>query len=174
MEKIQKGDHLTVRVHDTKLVEQLNYILTKNPFRYKYKNDLLVELIALGAKEKIKNLTPTANNTKPPQTVQTISAPTDVAVSLKQVKTLIENMHVYNQKHIEGIVAHLKMSERLSAAIYNTLLAIATDEPVTKVQIKMGIFDEVPERFEEYLNELLGEIFKTEKADKGEGGELKS
>ena len=87
---------------------------------------------------------------------------------------LIENMHVYNQKHIEGIVAHLKMSERLSAAIYNTLLAIATDEPVTKVQIKMGIFDEVPERFEEYLNELLSEIFKTGKADKDEGGELKS
>lgn len=174
MQLFEKGDHLTVRVHDTKLVEQLNYILAKNPFRYKYKNDLLVELIALGAKEKIKNLTPTASNTKPPQTVQTISAPTDVAVSLKQVKTLIENMHVYNQKHIEGIVAHLKMSERLSAAIYNTLLAIATDEPVTKVQIKMGIFDEVPERFEEYLNELLSEIFKTGKVDKDEGGELKS
>ena len=174
MQLFEKGDHLTVRVHDTKLVEQLNYILAKNPFRYKYKNDLLVELIALGAKEKMKNLTPTASNTKPPQTVQTINAPTDVAVSLKQVKTLIENMHVYNQKHIEGIVAHLKMSERLSAAIYNTLLAIATDEPVTKIQIKMGIFDEVPERFEEYLNELLSEIFKTEKADKGDGGELKS
>ena len=174
MQLFEKGDHLTVRVHDIKLVEQLNYILAKNPFRYKYKNDLLVELIALGAKEKMKNLTPAASNTKPPQTVQTINAPTDVAASLKQVKTLIENMHVYNQKHIEGIIAHLKMSERLSAAIYNTLLAIATDEPVTKIQIKMGIFDEVPERFEEYLNELLSEIFKTEKADKGDGGELKS
>ena len=67
MEKIQKGDHLTVRVHNTKLVEQLNYMIAKNPFRYKYKNDLLIELIALGAKEKIKNLTPTACTAKPPQ-----------------------------------------------------------------------------------------------------------
>lgn len=174
MQLFEKGDHLTVRVHDTKLVEQLNYILTKNPFRYKYKNDLLVELIALGAKEKIKGLNPMATAPKPSQAPQTVNIPTDTAVSLKQVKMLIENMHVYNQKHIEGIVAHLKMSERLSAAIYNTLLAIATDEPVTKVQIKMGIFDEVPERFEEYLNELLSEIFKTGKADKDEGGELKS
>lgn len=174
MQLFEKGDHLTVRVHDTKLVEQLNYILTKNPFRYKYKNDLLVELIALGAKEKIKGLNPMATAPKPSQAPQTVNIPTDAAVSLKQVKMLIENMHVYNQKHIEGIVAHLKMSERLSAAIYNTLLAIATDEPVTKVQIKMGIFDEVPERFEEYLNELLSEIFKTGKADKDEGGELKS
>ena len=174
MQLFEKGDHLTVRVHDIKLVEQLNYILTKNPFRYKYKNDLLVELIALGAKEKIKGLNPMATAPKPSQTPQTVNIPTDAAVSLKQVKMLIENMHVYNQKHIEGIVAHLKMSERLSAAIYNTLLAIATDEPVTKVQIKMGIFDEVPERFEEYLNELLSEIFKTGKADKDEGGGLKS
>ena len=174
MQLFEKGDHLTVRVHDTKLVEQLNYILTKNPFRYKYKNDLLVELIALGAKEKIKGLNPMATAPKPSQAPQTVNIPTAAAVSLTQVKMLIENMHVYNQKHIEGIVAHLKMSERLSAAIYNTLLAIATDEPVTKVQIKMGIFDEVPERFEEYLNELLSEIFKTGKADKDEGGELKS
>lgn len=174
MQLFEKGDHLTVRVHDTKLVEQLNYILTKNPFRYKYKNDLLVELIALGAKEKIKGFNPMATAPKPSQAPQTVNIPTDTSVSLKQVKMLIENMHVYNQKHIEGIVAHLKMSERLSAAIYNTLLAIATDEPVTKVQIKMGIFDEVPERFEEYLNELLSEIFKTGKADKDEGGELKS
>jgi len=172
MQLFEKGDHLTVRVHDTKLVEQLNYILAKNPFRYKYKNDLLVELIALGAKEKIKNLTPTASNTKPPQTV---NLPTDTAVSLKQVKTLIENMHVYNQKHIEGIVAHLKMSEKLSAAIYNTLLAVATDEPITKVQIEFGFFDEVPERFEEYLNEQLKEIFKNGDSGGGKkGGELKS
>lgn len=175
MQLFKKGDHLTVRIHDVQLVERLNYILAKNPFRYKYKNDLLVELIALGAKEKIKSLTPNPNVSacigKNPQTA---NVPTDTAVSLKQVKTLIENMHVYNQKHIEGIVAHLKMSEKLSAAIYNTLLAVATDEPVTKVQIKMGIFDEVPDRFEEYLNELLSEIFKVDKVGGEKGGDLKS
>ena len=175
MQLFEKGDHLTVRVHDTKLVEQLNYILTKNPFRYKYKNDLLVELIAIGAKEKIRELTPMSTSPKPTQAPQTVNLPTDTAVSLKQVKTLIENMHVYNQKHIEGIVAHLKMSEKLSAAIYNTLLAVATDEPITKVQIEFGFFDEVPERFEEYLNEQLKEIFKNGDSGGGKkGGELKS
>ena len=89
MEKIEKGDHLTVRVHDTLLVELLNYILTKNPFRYKYKNDLLVELIAIGAKEKIRELTPMSTAPMPTQAPQTVNLPTDTAVSLKQVKTLI-------------------------------------------------------------------------------------
>lgn len=175
MQLFEKGDHSTVRVHDVKLVEQLNYIIRKNPFSYKYKNDLLVELIALGAKEKIKNLNPIASELKPSQAQQTVNVPTDTAVSLKQVKQLIENMHVYNQKHIEGIVAHLKMSERLSAAIYNTLLAVATDEPVTKVQVEFGFFDEVPERFEDYLNELLSGVLKGSDTDDSEkGGGLKS
>ncbi|MBQ8291862.1 MAG: hypothetical protein IJX88_05095, partial [Clostridia bacterium] len=109
------------------------------------------------------------------KSLQTVNVPMDMAVSLKQVKQLIENMHLYNQKHIEGIVAHLKMSEKLSAAIYNTLLAVATDEPVTKVQIEFGFFDEVPERFEEYLNGQLKEIFKNEDSGGGKkGGDLKS
>ena len=171
MEEITKGDHLTVRVHDAQLVERLNYILAKNPFAYKYKNDLIVELLAIGAKEKIKGLNPMATAPKPSQTTQTVNLPTDTAVSLKQVKTLIENMHVYNQKHIEGIVAHLKMSERLSAAIYNTLLAIATDEPITKIQVEFGFFDNVPERFEEYLNEMLKAIFQN---GEEKSGRLKS
>ncbi len=172
MQLFQKGEHQTLRIHDARLVEQLNYILAKNPFHYKYKNDLLVELIGLGVKEKLKSINPSTGSCK---VGQELNVNTDTAAALKQMKQLIENMHVYNQKHIEGIVAHLKMSEKLSAAIYNTLLAVATDEPVTKVQIEFGFFDEVPERFEEYLNEQLKEIFKN--GDSGgckKGGGLKS
>ena len=169
MEEIKKGEHLTVRVHNTKLIEQMNYILAKNPFAYKYKNDLLIELLTLGVNEKMKELNVGTSKSQP-------ASPKfmEMGASLKQVKAIIENMHIYNQKHIEGIVAHLKMSERLSAAIYNTLLAIATDEPITKVQITMGIMDEVPERFETYLNELLNGIFRDSQMSKEEGGDLKS
>ena len=169
MEEIKKGDHLTVRVHNTKLIEQMNYILAKNPFAYKYKNDLLIELLTLGVNEKMKELNVGTSKSQP-------ASPKfmEMGASLKQVKAIIENMHIYKQKHIEGIVAHLKMSERLSAAIYNTLLAIATDEPITKVQITMGIMDEVPERFETYLNELLNGIFRDSQMSKEEGGDLKS
>ena len=162
---------LTVRIYDTKMIEELNYLFKRNPNQYQTKNQLLVELLEIGMKEKLKKLNPIVNMSKPSQAPQTVNLPTDTAVSLKQVKTLIENMHVYNQKHIEGIVAHLKMSERLSAAIYNTLLAVATDEPVTKVQVEFGLLDDVPKRFEEYLNELLKGVFKNNE-DKKE--ELKS
>lgn len=162
MELLEKGRHQTIRLHETQLVERLNIILRQNPFRYKYKNDLLVELIALGVEQKLKNVSTPTGNSKggaPPA----INA--DMAQSFKQLKQIIENMHVYNQRHIEGIMAHLKMSERLSAAMYNVLLAVATDKPVTNVQVEIGYYDDIPTRFEEYLNEQLKEIF----AKRGDG-----
>ena len=163
---------LTVRIYDTKVIEKLNYLFKKNPSQYQTKNQLLVELLEIGMQEKLKEIVPLSYDVKS-ENVPNING--DIVGSLKQVKMLIENMHVYNQKHIEGIVAHLKMSEKLSSAIYNTLLAVATDEPITKVQIEFGFFDEVPERFEEYLNEQLKEIFKNGDSDGGKkGGELKS
>lgn len=169
MQLFQNGDHLTVRVHDTKVVEQLNYILEKNPFRYKYKNDLLVELLLLGAREKIKSLNP-KEEARRKKNIQSVGAHTDVMLALKQLRQFLENMHDYNQNHIDAIVAHLKMSERLSSAIYNTLLAIVMDEPITKIELEVGLYDKVPKRFEEYLNELLQSAFQ-----KGENKEeLKS
>lgn len=63
-------------------------------------------------------------------------------------------------------MAHLKMSERISSSIYNILLAIATDEPITKTQVEIGYMDDVPKRFIEFLNGLLGALF-----DKDDGGD---
>lgn len=163
---------LTVRIYDTKVIEELNYLFKRNLNQYQTKNQLLVELLEIGMKEKLKEIVPLAYDVKS-ASIPNVNG--DMVGSLKQVKQLIESMHVHNQKQIEGVVAHLKMSERLSAAIYNTLLTVATNEPVTKVQVEFGLFDDVPERFEEYLNELLKEIFKESATGGGKSGEtLKS
>ncbi len=161
---------LTVRIYDIKLAEKLNELYRRNPNRYQTKNQLLVELIELGLAEKLKTVIP------PPSERGEVNVPVsaDTAKSLKQIKALLETMHVSNQKQLEGLIAHLKMSERLSAAIYNTLLAVATDEPITKVQVEFGFLDNVPERFEEYLNELLKEVFDDSATGGGEGKEYKS
>ncbi len=116
--------------------------------------------------EKLKRVLP------PPSERGEVNAPVsaDTAKSLKQIKCLLESMHVSNQKQLEGLIAHLKMSEKLSAAIYNTLLAVAMDEPITKVQVEFGFLDNVPERFVEYLNTLLKETFGEDDTGGGKGG----
>ena len=80
-------------------------------------------------------------------------------------------MHRYNKQNVEGLLAHLKMSERLSSSIYNMVFSILTDDPVTPVQIELGYLDDVPKRFAEFLSTLLDELIKESKKEDDEGAE---
>ena len=103
---------LTLRIYDTKLIEKLNLIMKYNPNRYQSKNQLILELLELGVREKLKEY-PT-----PPTTLASAANPVpyphtqeDLEI-LKQIKELVEGMHRYNKQNVEGLLAHLKMSER--------------------------------------------------------------
>lgn len=158
---------LTVRIYDIKLVERLNELYRRNPNKYQSKNQLLVELLEKGMSEKLKEITPPPNA---PAGAMKMGVPeTDTVTLLREVKELIADMHEYDKKHIEGLLAHLKMSERLSASIYNMLLAIATDEPITPMQMQLGYFDDVPPRFIDFLAELLKEVMA--EVDEGDDDE---
>lgn len=151
---------LTVRIYDTKLIESLNTIFKLNKNRYQTKNQLIVELLERGIKDKMKDFptppdSPAGASAIPPS----FNNKDDMAVILKQLKDMLSDMHSFNKQHVEGLLAHLKMSEKMSACIYNILLAIATDEPVTKMQVEIGYMDDVPKRFIEFLNELLATVF---------------
>lgn len=162
---------LTLRIYDTKLIEKMNMILKFNPNRYQSKNQLLLELLELGVREKLKEI-PT-----PPTTLssaaKSISSQqrAENCEQLKQIKELIENMHRFNQQSIEGVFAHLKMSERLSSSIYNMVFAILKDEPVLPVQIELGYLDDVPKRFTDFLGVLLVELSKESEKEDGEEAE---
>lgn len=160
---------LTVRIYDTKLIESLNTIFKMNKNRYQTKNQLIVELLERGIKDKMKDFptppdSPVGASAIPPS----FNNKDDMAAMLKQLKDMIADMHEYNKKHVEGLLAHLKMSERMSSSIYNILLAIATDEPITKTQVEIGYMDDVPKRFIEFLNGLLGAVFDDDDDD-GDG-----
>ena len=80
-------------------------------------------------------------------------------------------MHRFNQQSIEGVFAHLKMSERLASSIYNMVFAILKDEPVLPVQIELGYLDDVPKRFTDFLGALLVELSKESEKEDGEEAE---
>lgn len=158
---------LTVRLRDARMVDKLNFIAKSDPFKYKSQNTLIVELISIGIEEKLKTLTPPPNA---PAGAMRVPVPdTDTLELMREIKELIREMHEYDKKHIEGLLAHLKMSERMTSAIYNMLFAIATDKPVVPPQVELGYFDEVPPRFIDFLTELLRAIM--EESDEGDGDE---
>lgn len=164
---------LTVRIYDTKLIENLNTIFKLNKNRYQTKNQLLVELLERGIKDKMKDLP------MPPDSPAGASAllppfgnKDDMAALYKQLKDMLTDMHTFNKQHIEGLLAHIKMSERMSSCIYNILVAIAADEPITKTQVEIGYMDDVPKRFIEFLNGLLGALFGEEEDSDGDSEDI--
>ena len=156
-----------MRIYDTKLIEKMNMIMKLNPNRYQSKNQLLLELLELGVKEKLKEFpSPPASAAKEASYPQSCNCNAEM---LKQIKELIEGMHTYNKQNVEGVLAHLKMSERLSSSIYNMVFAILKDEPVTAVQVELGYLDDVPKRFAEFLAMLLDDITNEAKHEDDEG-----
>ena len=167
---------LTLRIYDTKLIEKMNMIMKFNPNRYQSKNQLLLELLELGVREKLKEFPKRGGRyaSYHPKNCDVIPVSHECncnAETLKQIKELIEGMHLYNKQNVEGLLAHLKMSERLSSSIYNMVFAILKDEPVTPVQIELGYLDDVPKRFAEFLAMLLDELIKEEKHEDDESME---
>lgn len=111
---------LTLRIYDTKLIEKMNMIMKFNPNRYQSKNQLLLELLELGVREKLKEFpTPPTTPVAAANAIPISHECNCNAETLKQIKELIEGMHLYNKQNVEGLLAHLKMSERLSSSIYN-------------------------------------------------------
>lgn len=157
---------LTVRIYDTKLIESLNTIFKLNKNRYQTKNQLIVELLERGIKDKMKDFpTPPDTPTGAAAISPVLNKKDDTAVMLKQLKDMLSDMHAFNKQHIEGLLAHLKMFEKMSACIYNILLAVAMDEPLTKMQVEIGYMDDVPKRFIEFLNSLLASVFDDDDGD---------
>lgn len=158
---------LTIRIYDTKIIESLNTIFKMNKNRYQTKNQLIVELLERGIKDKMKDFTPPDSPAGASAIPLVFTENDDANAMLKQLKDMLSDMHYFNKQQIEGVFAHLKMSEKLAACMYNILLAVATDEPITKMQVDVGYMDDVPKRFVEYLNGLLGALF--DKDDDGDG-----
>ena len=166
MNLFNENTPITVRIRDVRLLAKINGILKTDPFRYANKNELIVELLTLGVNEKYKTMPPPPNA---PAGAMKVPVPdTETMELIGEIKELMQDMHDYNKKHIEGLLAHLKMSERLSSAIYNMLFAIATDKPVLPPQVELGYLDEVPPRFVNFLTELLRAIL--EEDDEGDEG----
>lgn len=167
MNLFNENTPITVRIRDMRLLAKINGILKNEPFRYANKNELLVELLTLGVNERYKTMPASAPHETAGMTKKAVSDSETVKL-LTEIRTLLKDMHEYDKKHIEGLLAHLKMSERLSSAIYNLILSVATDKPVVPIQVELGYFDEVPQRFVEFLAELLKAIMEDieEKDDK--------
>lgn len=83
---------LTVRIYDTKLIESLNTIFKLNKNRYQTKNQLIVELLERGIKDKMKDFpTPPDSPAGASAIPLSFNNKDETAAMLKQLKEMISN-----------------------------------------------------------------------------------
>ena len=99
---------LTLRIYDTKLIEKMNMIMKFNPNRYQSKNQLLLELLELGVREKLKEFpTPPTTPVAAANAIPISHECNCNAETLKQIKELIEGMHLYNKRECTFIISRM-------------------------------------------------------------------
>lgn len=128
---------MTLRLYDTDFVNRLETVYKASGERYESKNHFLTELLKAGLAEKLKADAIKRNDIRPDA---------ECSGLLGQIRTMIEDMHVCNKAQVEQLMAHLQISEKLSSAIYNMLVAITDDDRISVKQVEDGFYDDLPER----------------------------
>lgn len=140
---------LTIRLYDTDFVNRLEDVFQASGERYESKNHFLTELLRIGLAEKLK--ADAAKRTDSPKSDECTGL-------LGQIRTMIEDMHVCNKAQVEQLMAHLQISEKLSSAIYNMLVAITEDDRISVKQVEDGFYDDLPERLVRELQYLIDRL----------------
>jgi hypothetical protein len=136
---------ITLRLYDTEFINRLDMVYKGSGERYESKNHFLTELLKRGLSEKLKD----------DMAVSQPSANEESDGLIGQIKTMLEDMHIFNKVQVDNLMAHLKVSEKLSAAIYNILLSIAEDVPISTKQVEEGYYDDMPNRLVRELKLLI-------------------
>lgn len=142
---------LTMRVYDRVLMEQLDNVFSQVSDEYESKNRFLNDLLRYGVEDFIRVKGLAVKKSHP----AAVAVDLHTAEQLEQIKRLIEDMAVNNKQQAEDIVIRLSVSGKLSASIYNMLLAIMEDEPLSAIKVEQGFYDDLPERFKQTLKDIL-------------------
>lgn len=151
--------NLTLRLYDTALVATIEKMYKEGGERYESKNHFLTQLIKIGI-ETVQGKSIGKNNVK-----EFTEMPNEYAESIGQIQRLFQDMHNHNKNQVELLLAHLSISEKMSAAIYHMLLAIIEDESISKFHLENGFYDDLPQRLISEMQKLLKDISIRFKSD---------
>lgn len=136
---------ITLRLYDVEFIGNLESVYKASGERYESKNHFLTELIKLGLAEKLK-----ADAEKRERVIGC-----DCSEQLKQIIHMVGDIHFCNKAQVERLMAHLQISEKLSSAIYNMLMAITDNDIISAKQVKDGYYDDLPIRLVNEFTQLM-------------------
>ncbi|MDD4408896.1 MAG: hypothetical protein PHC47_03540 [Clostridia bacterium] len=141
-----KGQYqYTIRISDSKLVDNLNKIFKDCNDLYSSQNVFMVDCLRRGVdtlerdllgKKKLSNLD-------------------DLYT---EIKTTIDKLNILlklSEKNAKETLANLTVNQRLLSRNYNMLLGLSSNTPKKPEFVEAGMYDDLPEKLSEVLEELL-------------------
>ncbi len=138
-------EQYTIRIYDSKIANKLERLFQQNKDIYKSKNPFLVDCVLRGVEAMQKNL-------GIPEDVQ------DVSSLYKEIHLTVEklnNLLKLCEKNAKETIANLTVNQKLLSCNYNMLLGLSNDEKKKKDYVEAGMYDDLPERLSEFLEDIL-------------------
>ena len=61
----------------------------------------------------------------------------------------------FSEKNTRELIANSAVNQKLLSCNYNMLLGISDKSPKSKNMVESGVYDDIPERLDKYLQEVL-------------------
>lgn len=135
----------TVRIKDVNLAKCLDKNLKECSDLFTSQNTFIVELLRRGVdtlerdllgKKKLSNLD---------------DLYTEIKTTIDKLNTLLK----LSEKNAKETLANLTVNQRLLSRNYNMLLGLSSDTPIKKEYVEAGMYDDLPDKLSEILEELL-------------------
>ena len=137
-------EQYTVRIYDSNLTTKLEKIFSKCKDIYVTKNPFIVDCMRKGVEEIERTL---LGN----KSINTIS---DL---YEELSLTIEKLNILTklcEKNAKENMANLTVNQKMLSSSYNMLLGLSDDNPIENKYIEAGMYDELPDRFSELLEEM--------------------
>lgn len=138
-------EQYTIRIYDSRIADKLENVFDNNKDIYGTKNPFMVDCINRGleaierdlsGQNKLENLNDLYN---------------EIHLTVNKLNNLIKLC----EKNAMEIMANLTVNQKLLSCNYNLLLGLTENLPKKKDIVEAGMYDDLPERFESLLEDVL-------------------
>lgn len=140
-----KLEQYTVRIYDTSLSNKIDEIFKKCQSLYSTKNPFIADCILRGVEAIEKDLF----GEKKIQNFKELFD--EIRLTIEKLEKLTKLC----ERNTKDILANLEINQKLLSCNYNLLMGISDDNPKKKDFVEAGLFDDLPERLVNYLEDIL-------------------
>lgn len=138
-------EQYTLRIYDSRLADKLDKIFEGNKDIYGTKNPFMVDCINRGLDAIERDL---CGQRK----IESIAELYDeIHLTVEKLNTLIKLC----ERNAKENMANLTVNQKLLSCNYNMLLGLCEDAPKKPDFVEAGMYDDLPDRFGELLEEVL-------------------